>query len=85
MSSCKYDGWVGSISREDRYLTRGKFSNAKFEQDCLAEYAETIPTVSGDLTFYQFPSDEYWAKSFDATPSAFVFCSSFEPSAAGIR
>jgi hypothetical protein len=32
-SSWKYDGWVGSISREDRYLTRGKFSNAKFEQD----------------------------------------------------
>jgi hypothetical protein len=29
-------------------------------------YAETIPTVCGDLTFYQFPSDEYWAKLSDA-------------------
>ena len=31
-SSWKYDGWLGSIYTQDRYLTRGKFSNAKFEQ-----------------------------------------------------
>jgi hypothetical protein len=55
-SSWKYDGWLGSIYREDRYLTRGKFSNAKFEENCLAEYAETFSTVCGDLTCYQFPS-----------------------------
>jgi uncharacterized protein YecE (DUF72 family) len=72
-SSWKYDGWLGTVYREARYLTSGKFSNAKFEQDDLAEYAETWPTVSGDLTFYQFPSDEHWAKLFDATPSAFIF------------
>ncbi len=72
-SSWKYDGWLGSIYREERYLTRGKFSNAKFEQDCLAEYAETFPTVCGDLTFYQFPSEQYWAKLFDAVPENFVF------------
>jgi hypothetical protein len=35
-SSWKYDGWLGSIYREDRYLTRAKFSNAKFEDNCLA-------------------------------------------------
>ena len=72
-SSWKYDGWIGSIYREDRYLTRGKFSNAKFEEHCLTEYAETFPTVCGDLTFYQFPSEQYWAKLFDATPEGFVF------------
>ena len=72
-SSWKYDGWLGSIYRQDRYLTRGKFSNAKFEQDCLAEYAEVFPTVCGDLTFYQFPSEQYWAKLFDAVPENFVF------------
>jgi uncharacterized protein YecE (DUF72 family) len=72
-SSWKYDGWLGSIYSQDRYLTRGKFSNAKFEQDCLSEYAETFPTVCGDLTFYQFPSDEYWAKLFDAVPDNFIF------------
>jgi hypothetical protein len=47
-SSWKYDGWLGSIYSQDRYLTRGKLSNAKFEQECLAEYAEVFPTVCGE-------------------------------------
>ena len=72
-SSWKYEGWVGSIYSESRYLTRNKFSKAKFEQDCLDEYAATFPTVCGDLTFYQFPSEQYWAKLFDATPKQFIF------------
>ena len=72
-SSWKYDGWVGSIYSGDRYITRGKFSKAKFEENCLTEYAQTFPTVCGDLTFYQFPSEQYWAKLFDATPSEFIF------------
>ncbi len=72
-SSWKYEGWLGSIYSEGRYVTRGKLSKAKFEQNCLTEYCETFPTVCGDLTFYQFPSEEYWAKLFDATPEHFVF------------
>ncbi len=72
-SSWKYDGWLGSIYSEDRYVTRGKFSKAKFEENCLAEYARTFPTVCGDLTFYQFPSEQYWAKLFEATPGDFIF------------
>ena len=65
-SSWKYEGWVGSIYSRHRYTTRSKFSKAKFEENCLAEYAETFPVVCGDLTFYQFPSEQYWAKLFDA-------------------
>jgi uncharacterized protein YecE (DUF72 family) len=72
-SSWKYDGWVGSIYSRDRYVTRGKFSKAKFEENSLREYAQTFPTVCGDLTFYQFPSEQYWAKLFDATPTGFIF------------
>ena len=72
-SSWKYEGWLGSIYTENRYLTRNKFSKVKFEQACLAEYAQTLPTVCGDLTFYQFPSEQYWAKLFDATPKHFIF------------
>jgi uncharacterized protein YecE (DUF72 family) len=72
-SSWKYDGWLGSIYTEQRYLTRGKFSKAKFEENCLAQYAEVFPTVCGDLTFYQFPTEQYWAKLFDAAPGHFVF------------
>jgi uncharacterized protein YecE (DUF72 family) len=54
-------------------VTRGKFSNARFEEHCLTEYAETFPTVCADLSFYQFPTAQYWAKLFDATPENFVF------------
>ena len=72
-SSWKYDGWLGSIYSADRYLTRGKFSKAKFDENCLTEYAQTFPSVCGDLTFYQFPSEQYWAKLFAATPPDFIF------------
>jgi uncharacterized protein YecE (DUF72 family) len=72
-SSWKYEGWLGSIYAEASYLTRGKHSKAKFEENCLSEYAQTFPIVCGDFAFYQFPSAEYWAKLFGATPSNFIF------------
>ena len=72
-SSWKYQGWLGSIYRESRYQTRNKLSKKKFDDTCLAEYARTFPTVCGDFAFYQFPSADYWAKLFEATPSDFIF------------
>jgi uncharacterized protein YecE (DUF72 family) len=71
-SSWKYEGWLGSIYSPARYQARGKHSKAKFERECLAEYAETFPTVCGDFAFYQFPSAEYWAGLFDQLPSGFL-------------
>ena len=52
-SSWKYEGWLGQIYTEDRYLTRRKFNRKKFEETCLAEYAEVFPAVCGDFSFYQ--------------------------------
>jgi len=72
-SSWKYDGWLGSIYSGERYETRGKHSTKKFEDNCLAEYAETFPTVCGDFAFYQFPTAEYWDRLFGQTPQDFVF------------
>ncbi len=72
-SSWKYEGWIGSIYRRERYLTRRAFSRKKFEAECLAEYAETFPIVCGDFAFYQFPSEEYWKRLFLGTPSSFLF------------
>lgn len=46
----KYEGWLGSVYSPERYHTRGKFSKAKFDADCLAEYAEVFPVVSGDFS-----------------------------------
>src|SRR5947209_9471483 len=58
-SSWKYEGWLGSVYRPDRYSVRGKFARKAFEAGCLAEYAETFPVVCGDFAFYQFPSPDY--------------------------
>jgi uncharacterized protein YecE (DUF72 family) len=72
-SSWKYEGWLGQIYTRDRYLTRGRFSQKLFEQECLREYAETFPTVCGDFAFYQFPSDEFWKRLFLRVPESFRF------------
>jgi uncharacterized protein YecE (DUF72 family) len=72
-SSWKYEGWLGQIYTRDRYLTRGKFSQKLFEQECLREYSETFPTVCGDFAFYQFPSDEFWRRLFQRVPGQFRF------------
>lgn len=47
-SSWKYPGWCGQLYDEQRYLTRGKFSEAKFERECLSEYAQTFSSVCVD-------------------------------------
>lgn len=67
-SSWKYEGWLGQVFTEDRYVTRGKFSRKKFEENCIAEYAEVFPIVCGDFAFYQFPSHAFWQKLFTAAP-----------------
>jgi uncharacterized protein YecE (DUF72 family) len=72
-SSWKYEGWLGQIYTRERYLTRGKFSQKQFQQECLREYAETFPTVCGDFAFYQFPADEFWKRLFTRVPESFRF------------
>jgi uncharacterized protein YecE (DUF72 family) len=72
-SSWKYEGWIGQIYTRDRYLTRGRFSQRRFQDECLNEYTETFPIVCGDFSFYQFPSQEYWRKLFGSAPQALQF------------
>jgi uncharacterized protein YecE (DUF72 family) len=72
-SSWKYEGWRDQIYTTERYLTRGKFSKSRFQAECLAEYAETFPIVCGDLSFYQFPSPEFWSKLFAGAPPGLRF------------
>ena len=69
-SSWKYEGWLDQIYSRDRYYTRGRFSQKRFEQECLAEFAEVFPIVCGDFSFYQFPSEQFWAKLFTSADSA---------------
>src|SRR5450631_3956920 len=70
-SSWKYEGWLGLIYTPERYWTRGRFSRAKFESTCLAEYAETFKTVCADAGYYQFPSTKMLDGYFSQLPSDF--------------
>jgi uncharacterized protein YecE (DUF72 family) len=72
-SSWKYEGWFGQIYSRQRYLTRGRFSQKRFQDECLSEYAETFPVVCGDFSFYQFPSESYWRKLFGSAPATLQF------------
>lgn len=67
-SSWKYEGWFGQVYTRERYFVRGRYSQRKFLDECLAEYAETFPIVGCDFSFYQFPSPAYWRKLFSSAP-----------------
>ncbi len=72
-SSWKYEGWLGQIYSQERYLARGRFSKRQFEQHCLREYAEIFPLVCGDFSFYQFPTVAFWKQLFENSPSQLQF------------
>ncbi|MBN1587536.1 MAG: DUF72 domain-containing protein [Candidatus Omnitrophica bacterium] len=72
-SSWKYLGWVGSIYSKDRYLYRGKMARTRFDRDCLAEYAETFPTVGVDFSFYNWPQESALRAMDEQTPEDFLF------------
>ena len=72
-SSWKYPGWIGQIYTRSRYMQRGRFSEKRFEAECLREYAETFPIVCGDFSFYQFPAEAFWQRLFGSTPASLQF------------
>ncbi len=72
-SSWKYPGWLGKVYNPARYATRGRFSQKRFTETCLSEYAALFPTVCGDFAFYQFPSPEAWERTFAQLPQGFQF------------
>lgn len=73
-SSWKYEGWIGQIYDEQRYLNRGKFSIKRFEAECLGEYAEIFPAVCVDAGYYRFPSEKYLANLCAQVPEGFRLC-----------
>ena len=72
-SSWKYPGWRGQIYDEDRYVWRGKFSESRFQQLCLAEYAEVFKTVCVDAAYYKFPDRHYLQTMAEVVPDDFRF------------
>lgn len=72
-SSWKYPGWRGQLYHHDRYIWRGKISEARFEKLCLAEYAEVFKTVCVDAAYYKFPDHRYLDGLVSQVPPEFQF------------
>ncbi len=72
-SSWKYPGWLGQIYSAERYDTRGKFSQTRFDRTCLGEYAGFFPTVCVDAAYYQFPRASSLESLADQVPPSFQF------------
>jgi len=72
-SSWKYDGWLGTLYDEARYVWRGRFAQSRFERDCLTEYAEMFKTVSVDATYYSLPSRKFLDGLASQVPDDFRF------------
>ena len=58
-SSWKYQGWRGLLYDDARYMYRGKFAKSRFEDLCLAEYAEVFKAVCVDATYYTYPTVKF--------------------------
>lgn len=72
-SSWKYPGWRGTLYDEQRYVWRGRFSETRFNDHCLTEYAEVFKTVCVDAAYYKFPDQRYLEKLAAAVPEGFLF------------
>lgn len=72
-SSWKYPGWRGPLYTPERYTYRGKVSEARFERNCLAEYAEVFRSVCVDAAYYSFPGERYLASLAQSVPDGFRF------------
>jgi uncharacterized protein YecE (DUF72 family) len=72
-SSWKYEGWLGQIYTPERYEYHDKVAKARFERDCLCEYAQVFKTVCVDAAYYTFPSQEYLEGLASRVPLDFQF------------
>ncbi len=72
-SSWKYPGWMRLAYTPERYEFRGEFSESRFDDRCLTEYAETFPAVGVDATYYTFPTEKFAAGLGAQVPDGFQF------------
>src|SRR5690349_18689531 len=72
-SSWKYPGWCGTLYDCSRYERRGKFAEARFNKECIAEYAEVFKTVCVDAVYYNFPTRKYLEGMAGQVSSDFLF------------
>lgn len=72
-SSWKYLAWRGRLYTDDRYIRRGRFSEARFDRLCPAEYAEVFKAVCLDAAYYKFPERAQLESFVSQVPGDFMF------------
>ena len=72
-SSWKYPGWCGQLYDFQRYDYRGRFSQARFERNCLSEYNQVFRTVCVDAAYYTFPTVKYLEGLASQVTPGFLF------------
>ena len=72
-SSWKYAGWLGQLYDRSRYEVKGRFSDRRFQSECLEEYSQFFPTVCVDAGYYKFPDDRYIEGLVRQVPKNFRF------------
>jgi uncharacterized protein YecE (DUF72 family) len=72
-STWTYPGWMGTVYSEARYQHRGRFSETRFRQCCLEEYARVFPCVGVDSSYYTFPTEKGLREMATQTPADFRF------------
>lgn len=70
-SSWKYPGWFGMLYDRSLYENRGRYSDKRFEDECLAEYGQFLRTVCVDAGYYKFPDPPYLDKLFGQVDPGF--------------
>lgn len=72
-SSWKYDGWRGMLYDPNRYFFNHRFSNRRFQDECLREYSRVFKTVCVDAGYYKFPDEKMLGKLVGRVPPDFRF------------
>jgi uncharacterized protein YecE (DUF72 family) len=70
-SSWKYSGWLGTLYDRSRYEFRNRFSEKRFEDECLEEYSQFFKSVCVDAGYYRFPDERYLSKLTSQVPKDF--------------
>lgn len=72
-SSWKYLGWRGQLYDEAIYCPKGRFSESRFNRECLTEYASVFKTVCVDAGYYAFPNPRSTEQMCAQVPEDFKF------------
>ena len=73
-SSWKYEGWLGQIYSRQRYMTRGRFSQKRFNDECLQRIRRNISRSSAAISpSINFHRETYWSKLFGSAPPTLQF------------